>query len=167
MHGFPLLFSFRFPGSVFLSTHGFPSPPVYLSCCPVSLSFLCIIFHFFIEVCSYISQLFLTCFYSPVSLSLSLSLLYPLWLVTVDEHSFPTGIMVSVLTLQSAVAGQIPGRLLFFFSYFFPLVKNVTPLPLIQVMTMLYQLQLTHELFMKIRHRCHTSILLDHDVVQK
>ncbi len=64
IHDFPLLFSFfffflRHPGPFFLiplfnSWMPFSSN-VYLSCSPVSLSFLCIFFHFFIEVVTLVS----------------------------------------------------------------------------------------------------------------
>ena len=68
------------------------SSSVYLSYSPVSLSFLCVFFHFFIEV-----DISVVSFFSPVSILINLCILLllcisytPLWLVTVDEHSFPT-----------------------------------------------------------------------------
>ncbi len=75
-----LLFLFLF------STNGFPSPPLSTSPAPQYLSFLCIFFHFFIEVVTSVN------FFSPAyifvdpCISCSLPLLYPSWLATVDVH---------------------------------------------------------------------------------
>ena len=96
IHGLLLLLSFFFlshPGPVFYSC--FQLMDSLLLCLPLllpSISFLSVYFLPLLHWSSFISQLFLTCFYFYWALHspASLPLLYPLWLATVDEHSLPT-----------------------------------------------------------------------------
>ena len=89
-HNITCILSSFFLSHPCFSAHGFLSQPLsYHSYSSASLSFLCIILHFFTDVVISVS------FFSPatnfIALAFaSLPFLYPLWLATVEEHYFPT-----------------------------------------------------------------------------
>ncbi len=77
--GFPLLLSFFLSYLIPLQHANSFLPCLYLSCSSVSLSFLCIFFHFFIEVITSVSL------FTPASNFLELCVLLLLWLSSTHD----------------------------------------------------------------------------------